>query len=81
MKTKIVEYHITKKIKEKKFFIKHLKTLREAEKVARAGIKEHGFDSVTICRFRLEESQFSLYGIPLRSWKSDGFNKTIYKKK
>lgn len=81
MKTKIVEYHILKKIDDKKYFIRHLKTLREAEKVAKAGIKEHGFESVQITRFRLHESDFCfIAGIPLRSWKHDGFSKKIFKK-
>ena len=82
MKTKIVAYHILKKIDDKKWFSRKLKTLGEAEREAKSAIKEHGFDSVKICRFRLHESDhFSLYGIPLRSWSGDGFNKTIYKKK
>ena len=84
MKTKIVEYHILKKIDDKKYFTRHLKTLREAEKVAKAGIKEHGFESVQITRFRLHESDYAILSglsFPLRSWKNDGFSKKIYKKK
>ena len=81
MKTKIVEYHILKKIDDKKYFIRHLKTLREAEKVAKAGIKEHGFESVQITRFRLHKSDFRfIQGIPICSWKHDGFSKKIFKK-
>jgi hypothetical protein len=78
-KTNIVEYHMCKRTDEKELFIHHLKTLREAETAARKGIKEHGFDSVRIIRVRLYES--NPYGIPIREWKSDGFDKTIYKKK
>jgi hypothetical protein len=79
-KTKIVSYNILKKIEKGKYFYHKLKTLREAEKVARRGIKEHGFDSVTICRMRLYESDITLYGQRLRHWEGDGFNKKIFKK-
>ena len=81
MKTKIVAYHILKKIEEGKWFSHKLETLREAEMIARIGIKEHGFDSVKICRFRLHTSDhYSFGGFPLQSWHGDGFQKTILKK-
>ena len=78
-KTNVVEYHMCKRTDNKELFIHHLKTLREAEKVARKGIKEYGFDSVRITRVRLYES--NPYGIPIREWKSDGFDKIISKQK
>tara|TARA_R110000824_G_scaffold13220_1_gene57538 strand:+ start:19374 stop:19625 length:252 start_codon:yes stop_codon:yes gene_type:complete len=80
-KTNVVEYTIMKKLENGKYFYHKLKTLREAEKVARRGIREHGFDKVNVCRMRLYESSIKLYGQKLRSWESDGFFKTIYKKK
>ena len=80
-KTKIVKYMIMKKLENGKYFHHNLDTLREAEKVARIGIKEHGFDKLNVCRMRLYESSVKLYGQRLRCWEGDGFFKTIYKKK